>query len=238
VQRALKLANQVNDLTLKASLEQTLAMVYVYRKETVLALGHGQTAYALWQKLHNPVEMGRTAIILSQAYRTGSQFDRSAQYLEIAQEHFAKTNLARQEAVTAYEKGCLYLQQRQPAAAQEWLELALQEFKSVGMDNQIAGAAHGLALAQIELKQFDKARANLKAALATWQDLKYWHEQANAHYALGYLDSKMERRDCARQSWEQASQLCSKIPDIAFRATLEAQIAGALKELDDFRPDL
>lgn len=237
VQHALQLANQVNDLTLKASLEQTLAMVYVYRKETALALGHGQTAYALWQKLQNHLEMGRTAIILSQAYRISAQYDRSVHFLETAQEHFVKTDLARQEAVTAYEKGCLYLEQGQPSFAQEWFELALQEFKVVGMDHQIAGAAHALALAQIERNDIVNARTNLQAALHTWQDLKYWHEQANALYALGYLDFKTEQWDKARESWKQALHLCNKVPEAAFRSALEAQIIGALQELDDFRPD-
>jgi tetratricopeptide (TPR) repeat protein len=236
-QHAIRLALQVSDRSLKATLCQTLATVYAYRKETELGLGHGQTAYGLWQQLGNQLELGRTAIVLSQIYRTCSRFDRAAYFLELAQEHFARTDLERQEAVTAYEKGSLCLEQRDPESARVWLELALEEYQQRGMDNHIAGASHALALALIELGELDKARANLQAALATWEGLKYWHEQANALYALGYLDYQDKRYAQARKAWEQALQVCDQLPDAAVRSTLEAQIIGALKDLDDLRPD-
>lgn len=237
INHALSLAKGVNNLALKAMLYQTLGMMYTYHNETVLAFGYGQTAYVLWHHLRNELEMGRTAIVLTQAARVAFRFELSATFLERAQQHLAKTELARQEAQTAYEKGCLYLEKQDYVEAQQWLELALQEFVSLGLENQIAGARHALGLAQVELHLYDEARTNLKAALGIWQNLKYWHEQVNVLYALGYLAFRLRDWENAREAWEQADGLCDNIPQNPLRFALEMQIKKALIELRDFRPD-
>jgi tetratricopeptide (TPR) repeat protein len=231
VHAVMALAQHVPGLALHAQLHQALGAAYVHFGETHKALGHGQTAYGLWHRLANNVEMARTSIVLADACRIAQRPNQAERFLRLASSLFARTDYAPSYCLTAYEEGILYLQSGDHEAARQWLTIALEEARVLDRPHYVAMSQHSLAIAQIELHMFLEAETNLHDALAMWERLENWFNQANIYQALGYLEGQRGNTLQAHRWLQQALELCPRIPETPFRDMIETLIQETIDEI-------
>jgi len=232
VREALELARDVGDGELQASLHQALALAFTHRGETQAALGYGQMAYAYWHRTAQPLEMGRTAFILSHACRVAKQLPQAERYLRLAQDQFTKTGYTRQFYLISYEEGVLRLENQDYETAQQLLEMAVQEAQQLEQPVYVAMSLHSLAIVQIELALFEEAERNLHAALAMWEQMDNRFYQANCCHALGYLDSKRGDMKQALAWLRRAEALCDDIAEVPLREMVRQLVADTVLELN------
>ncbi len=229
--KALDLSSQVNDLSLKASLHQSLTMPYMYARQSVKAVEHGQLAYIYWQYLGNSIEAAKTLYLLASAYRFAWNLERAEQMLEIAASFFETTAYNRQYPLIAYEEGALHIQRKNYDIAEQCLKLALQEAIESGSLYLIASSQHALAIAQTELNQYEAAENNLRQGFMLWENLGDDYELASAHQAMGRLENKRGNPKSAYK-WLQASLLlCEKLPLNGEREWLTNHIQATIAEI-------
>ena len=179
----LELTHSVSDLSLTARTHYTLAVAYTHRAETRKALGHAQTAYAVWHCLHNTFEKNRAALIAAEACRVVLQFKQAVHYLQAVQGDFEQNY---DEALYMYQRGALLLEMAHYDDARHWLEMALENCLKLDRPYMAGAAHHALGLTLIELGCYNEAYRHLRRALVTWQKIENRYQQAELVYALGY----------------------------------------------------
>lgn len=229
--QALKLSQEIDDLSLKGALHQSLTLAYTYRYEYEAAIEHGQIAYVYWHFLGNEMEMAKTLYLLSAAYRFMWRLQRAEDLLQIASEQFGNTDYNRQYSMLAYEAGAVYLQRKEFEVAAQWLILAQKEAITIDYSQVIAASTHALGLAQTGLGQYTVAAKNLNQAIVVWEKLDNFYELANAHQALGNLENKRKQPERALESLQKALELCMKTPPSNQRTWLEGHIRETIDEI-------
>jgi tetratricopeptide (TPR) repeat protein len=236
IQKALALANTHSDWAVRAALYQAIAFGYNYRRETMMTLGYGQTAYAYYNALGNKAEMARTAYELASACRQAKRFDQAQRFLEQAKTLYAQTHEKLQYTLTTYEQGAVYVEQGLYEEAEQWMTTALDELVRLEPPHykvhSVAVCYQGLALAQIGLKKYDEARSNLEIALGMWQRLDNKYELASTLNALGYITGRQGQKEAALEDFRKALRLCDELPDSASKHYLIDNLRASIRELE------
>jgi len=229
--RATALSLEIDDLGLKAFLHQSLSLAYIYRRETVDAIEHGQIAYVYWHYLGHELELAKTLYLLSAAYRFAWRLKRAEDLLQIAARSFENTAYNRQFAILAYEAGAQYVQSKDYDTAIQWLLIALREAVTIDVTHLIASSYHALGIAQTGLGYYEEAEANLKQAITKWEKLNNYYELANAHQAMGNLENKRRQPENALTWLQKALELGMHTPPSYQRTWLENHIRETIDEI-------
>jgi tetratricopeptide (TPR) repeat protein len=240
IKRALTLADQIDDLALKATLHDALAHAYIRLGENQVALGHGQMALVYASNHENKVGLGRACFTLAMIYRLIVVYFGPAvclkhadMFLQMARSTFATVRDNWLYPLIAYETGTLLLQRGEYQAAKEWLEIALVEANNLQLQHHRAVAHHALGLVQTALKEYDAAQENLEEAIGLWVEMQNVFEHASALQALGYLYGLKGEIPAARKLLNGALRLCGELPAVPLRQTLRKNIQDSIDELPD-----
>jgi tetratricopeptide (TPR) repeat protein len=229
--KALTLSREIDDLTLKAALHQSLLLAYLHTRETVAAIEHGQIAYIYSHHLGNRLEMAKTLYLLSAAYRFAWLLERAEGILQFAAEKFEKTDYNRQYAFLAYDAAALHLLNKEYNDAAQWSTIALSEAINIDIPYLITASHHALGIAQTGLGQYQEAEQNLKYAIKGWEKLNNYYELVSAHQAMGNLDNKRREPENALLWLQKALELCMKTPPSSHRTWLESHIRETIEEI-------
>ncbi len=228
------LCRQVDDRELVAQTHSTLALAYCFRHEIPQALGHGQTAYAMWHQLKDNAHKAAVAFTLAEAYRFAGLFHWSQHYSNLGQQHLPGNNYERHTAVFAYQTGLLYLiDKRDYNTAEEWLQLALTKLAVLDYPYLTAAAHHSLGIAQTQAGKLDEAGLNLKTALCQWRHLQNKFEMGNVAHAIGFLAHRKQNGRQARRWYLRARTLLFTQPDSPARQKILADLEEDLRKLND-----
>ena len=228
---AITLSAEIDDLALIAQLHDVLTLAYMYARQTIQAVEHGQIAYLYWHHLHNEVEMGKSLYLLAAAYRFAWLLRQAETILHIAASRFENTSYNRQYTILAYETGAQFLQRKEYEAAMQWLKLSLREAISIDSEPLIASSYHALGIAQTGTQAYREAEKNLSKAFDWWEKLGDRFELASAYQAMGNLENKRCKPTDAQYWLQKALTLCQGLPTSEQRSWLEQHIQATIDEI-------
>lgn len=236
-QEILALCRQTASQDLLASAHTSLALAYSFRHESVKAIGHGLTAYALWHHLKASAQKAEVAFTLAESCRLVGLFSQSARFTQIAQSNLLNSDHNHKLAVAWYQTGVLYLTDKQDfVTAESWFQAALDNFIRLKNYPYLTGATyHALGLAQTETGRFQPALDNLRTALIYWRKMENRYERAGVCHAIGYLASKLPRLHQARYWYQRARKLAEQLPESPAKDKLLSEID---KDRDQLNQDL
>lgn len=182
----LTLGKIVNDSALLAMMYYALAFGYMLHHEIEKALGHGQTAYAIWHMAGSSVYRFKAAMLLADVCRTGSYFEQARRFLDAAGVEALGQEHSHERALYAYHQGSVHLECQKPREAERWYETALARLLDLDYPYLTSVTHQALAIAQIKLARYDEAVANLRAALGAWRRMDNFFEAVRIYQSLGF----------------------------------------------------
>lgn len=181
------------------------------------AVFYAGQAYAYWASRapHNglaAINAGRTARVLSSAYRRLHEPILAARYLELAADYYARTDYIWQHSQIAFEMGVQYFTQENYDHAIQWLQQALDD--ALKMDDEMRLSRIYHAMGQTQTMRRDHIQIGhdyLQRALRIVEQLDMPIEMAHIRNSLAWNAARNQDYATAEQEIRYGRLLCQKV---------------------------
>jgi len=216
VDQAKKIADDLGNATLIASLSQYLAMAYGFRGDIEEAEKYADDALKYWTAHGNALEMAHTAFSMAASYRAVGKIHLANEFLEQAVRLYTSTDDRRQQATIPFEYAQQLIEVGDYHAAYEQLEKSCQGMNrlpaSIITARDKAACLYTMGNLSMWMGGYEQAEIYLLDAFDHWQNYADPYHHTLLYYSLSQLHIQRKDYQSAQDCILQAQNHLPKIP--------------------------
>lgn len=232
-----RMARTVNDPPLYHKLYQTLAFVYVQKREYDKAMDFAQLAYMYWSK-RDPIdpdvrlEQALTSYAYALIYHGRVETEPALAWLETAANLFATTEYPLQHGVVALQKSAIYIVEERFEEAIQWAEYALNELIPLEAKYYIGVGYHYLGMGQAYIDHPD-AMDNLQRSIDVWRDIGNQGMEIYVNNTLAFAEARAGRTNEALERLHTCLVLLRTMPEDKTTSHRRERIRKLIRAIED-----